>query len=153
MKELKKLFVLIPKLVLLFVFGGLMYMGVEILFRGYTHFSMFLVGGLCFVLVGGINEKLPWDMAFVSQMMIASLFVTAVEFIAGVILNIMLGLGVWDYSSLPYNLLGQISHGAGGIQADDDRSRVGMFLGIPGLSHLDKTGIEAFLHCPLLKNL
>ena len=109
MKELKKLFVLIPKLVLLFVLGGLMYMGVEILFRGYTHFSMFLVGGLCFVLVGGINEKLPWDMAFVSQMMIASFLVTAVEFIAGVILNLLLGLGVWDYSSLPYNLFGQIS--------------------------------------------
>ena len=109
MKELKKLFILIPKLVLLFVFGGLMYMGVEILFRGYTHFSMFFVGGLCFVLVGGINEKLPWDMAFVSQMMIASFLVTVVEFIAGVILNLLLGLGVWDYSSLPYNLLGQIS--------------------------------------------
>ena len=76
MKELKKLFMLIPKLVLLFVFGGLMYMGVEILFRGYTHFSMFFVGGLCFVLVGGINEKLPWNMAFVSQMMIASLLVS-----------------------------------------------------------------------------
>lgn len=109
MKELKKLFMLIPKLVLLFVFGGLMYMGVEILFRGYTHFSMFLVGGLCFVLVGGINEKLPWNMAFVSQMMIASVLVTLVEFVAGVILNLMLGLGVWDYSSLPYNLFGQIS--------------------------------------------
>ena len=109
MKELKKLFLLIPKVVLLFVFGGLMYMGVEILFRGYTHFSMFFVGGLCFVLVGGINEKLPWNMAFVSQMMIASLLVTAVEFIAGVILNLLLGLGVWDYSSLPYNFLGQIS--------------------------------------------
>ena len=109
MKELKKLFLLIPKVVLLFVFGGLMYMGAEILFRGYTHFSMFFVGGLCFVLVGGINEKLPWNMAFVSQMMIASLLVTAVEFIAGVILNLVLGLGVWDYSTLPYNLLGQIS--------------------------------------------
>ena len=109
MKELKKLFLLIPKVVLLFVFGGLMYMGVEILFRGYTHFSMFFVGGLCFVLVGGINEKLPWNMAFVSQMMIASLLVTAVEFFAGVILNLFLGLGVWDYSTLPYNLLGQIS--------------------------------------------
>ena len=109
MKELKKFFLLIPKVVLLFVFGGLMYMGVEILFRGYTHFSMFFVGGLCFVLVGGINEKLPWNMAFVSQMMIASLLVTAVEFFAGVIFNLLLGLGVWDYSTLPYNLLGQIS--------------------------------------------
>ena len=109
MKELKKFFLLIPKVVLLFVFGGLMYMGVEILFRGYTHFSMFFVGGLCFVLVGGINEKLPWNMAFVSQMMIASFLVTVVEFIAGVILNLLLGLGVWDYSALPYNLLGQIS--------------------------------------------
>ena len=109
MKELKKFFLLIPKVVLLFVFGGLMYMGVEILFRGYTHFSMFFVGGLCFVLVGGINEKLPWNMAFVSQMMIASLLVTSVEFFAGVILNLLLGLGVWDYSTLPYNLLGQIS--------------------------------------------
>ncbi len=33
---------------------------------------------------------------------------TAMELVVGVPLNLMLGLHIWDYSSLPFNLLGQI---------------------------------------------
>jgi uncharacterized membrane protein len=97
------------KLSILFVIGGLAYVLIEIIYRGYSHPSMFLVGGLCFVLIGELNERVyTWEMALVSQMFISSIIVTILEFISGLILNVWLGLGVWDYSSQPYNLLGQI---------------------------------------------
>lgn len=93
---------------LLFLIGGFAYGGIEILFRGYSHISMFLAGGICFILIGLINELYSRDIAFVSQMVISALIITAVEFIFGIIVNVWLELDVWDYSDLPYNLLGQI---------------------------------------------
>ena len=92
----------------LFLTGGFAYGGIEIIFRGYSHISMFVAGGFCFVLIGLINKVYPWDIAFVSQMVISALIITAVEFVCGLIVNVWLGLDVWDYSNLPYNLLGQI---------------------------------------------
>ncbi len=47
-------------------------------------------------------------MPLVEQMFIAATLVTCVEYISGVILNIWLNLGIWDYSNMPLNLLGQI---------------------------------------------
>ena len=35
-------------------------------------------------------------------------FYTAAELAAGLVLNIWLGLDIWDYSALPCNLMGQI---------------------------------------------
>lgn len=96
------------KLIFLFLFGGFAYGGIEILFRGYSHISMFVAGGISFILIGLINEVYPWDIAFVSQMVISTLIITAVEFVCGLIVNVWLGLDVWDYSNLPYNFLGQI---------------------------------------------
>ena len=32
----------------------------------------------------------------------------AAEFAAGCVLNLWLGLGVWDYTDMPFNLMGQI---------------------------------------------
>jgi uncharacterized membrane protein len=96
------------KALILFLVGGFAYVGIELLYRGRSHPSMFLVGGLCFVGVGEINELYPWDMPLISQMFLSTLLVTAIEFVSGCILNLWLHLGVWDYSNLPYNLLGQI---------------------------------------------
>jgi uncharacterized membrane protein len=98
---------LFKKLVLI-LYGGCAYVLVELIYRGYSHPSMFLVGGICFVGIGEINEFYPWDMPLISQMFISSVFVTAIEFISGCILNLWLKLGVWDYSQMPYNLCGQI---------------------------------------------
>lgn len=105
---MKKVVLHIPKMLFLLAIGGILYGLVEILFRGYTHPSMLLLGGICFVLIGEINEVYPWEMPLISQMFISMIIVTTLEFIFGVILNIVLGLGVWDYSELPYNLCGQI---------------------------------------------
>lgn len=92
----------------LFLIGGAAYCGIEILFRGYTHWSMYILGGLCFVIIGLINELLTWKIPLISQMFISSIVITVLEFITGCIVNLWLGIGVWDYSDQPYNLLGQI---------------------------------------------
>ena len=69
---------------------------------------MFIVGGLCFVLIGGINNWLPWDLGFVWQCLIGAAAVTVVELGAGLVVNVWLGWAVWDYSNMPLNLWGQI---------------------------------------------
>lgn len=86
---------------------GCGYTNIELLFRGYSHKSMFLVGGLCGLLIGMINEvneNLPmWQQCF-----IGTLIVLIIEFVAGYILNIKLNIGVWDYTSMPFNIMGQV---------------------------------------------
>jgi len=96
------------KAVVLFLTGGTAYYLVEILWRGHSHISMFILGGICFVLVGCINEFLPWSMGIVQQSLIGATIITACEFITGLIVNVWLGMGVWDYSNLPFNIMGQI---------------------------------------------
>lgn len=96
------------KYILLFFVGGYAYCGIEILSRGYSHISMLIAGGICFILIGLLNEKSQDRMAFVSQMVVSSAIITGVEFITGLIVNVWLGLNVWDYSDKPYNILGQI---------------------------------------------
>lgn len=98
----------IAKFLILFAIGGFTYNIIELIFRGYTFFSMFIVGGLCFTAIGQINEAYPWDMPLISQMAISSVIVTVVEFCCGIILNMAMGLHVWDYSDMPYNFCGQV---------------------------------------------
>ena len=88
--------------------GGLLYVLIELAFRGRSHWTMFIVGGLCFWLIGLINEVIPWEMSFWKQCIIGAVIVTAVEFLAGCIINLGLGWNVWDYSNIPFNILGQI---------------------------------------------
>ncbi len=89
-------------------FGGVAYYGLENIWRGYSHWTMVIVGGLCFLTIGLLNEFYTWDMALISQMLISTLIITLVELTAGLIVNKWLGLNVWDYSDMPYNFLGQI---------------------------------------------
>lgn len=96
------------KYLFLFMTGGFAYGGIENIFRGYSHISMFVAGGICFVLVGMLNEVFPWNMSVISQMVISSLIITAVELVSGLIVNVWLKLNVWDYSKMPYNYMGQI---------------------------------------------
>lgn len=98
----------ISKMVILTVIGGLLYMIIELLFRGHTHWTMFIVGGVCGYGVGELDEVLPWEMPFILQCILGGLLITAIEFIAGCIINLWLGWNVWDYSQLPFNVLGQV---------------------------------------------
>lgn len=95
--------------VLLFFIGGNIYMLIEILWRGYTHWTMFLLGGLCFVIMGLLNEHIfLWELSLVEQSVISAVIITIFEFCTGCICNLCLGWEIWDYSGLPLNLCGQI---------------------------------------------
>ena len=87
--------------------GGMLYIGLELLWRQWSHGSMFLVGGLCFVLIGNIDTFLP-DMPLLFQSVLGACLVTGMELVSGLLINVVLDLHVWDYSALPYNLMGQV---------------------------------------------
>lgn len=89
------------------VSGGLAYGIAELLWRGSTHISMFLVGGLCFFIIGQLDEH-NTSLCLISQAIISCFVITALEFSSGVLINIVLKLNVWDYSKLPMNIWGQI---------------------------------------------
>lgn len=98
----------VVKELVLYLIGGYCYTVVEILFRGRSHWSMAIVGGLCFVLIGGLNNWFPWNWSILRQMAISAVIVTIIEFFAGIVLNLVLKWNVWDYSNMPFNILGQI---------------------------------------------
>lgn len=90
------------------VIGGLLYIGLEIIWRGHSHWTMFFLGGVCFVIIGLINEMIPWCMPIWKQMLVGAAIITALEFFTGSIVNLWLGWNVWDYSGMPLNVMGQI---------------------------------------------
>ena len=92
----------------LFITGGLIYGGIEILARGYTYLSMVIVGGICYIVIGLLNEILPWNFSITTQMILGAIAITILELLSGVILNIWLDFGIWDYTAEPYNFMGQI---------------------------------------------
>lgn len=94
---------------ILFLIGGGIYLAIELWWRGYSHPSMFVLGGICFVFVGLINQVLPRNTGLLWQSVIGAAFITAAEFVTGLIVNVWLGLHVWDYFHLPFNLFGQVS--------------------------------------------
>ena len=96
------------KEIILGFIGGLIYIGIELLWRGYSHWTMFLLGGLCFICLGCINEAIPWEMPLWKQVAIGTLLITGLEFITGCIVNLWRGWEVWDYNNVPFNVLGQI---------------------------------------------
>ena len=85
---------------LCFLLGGAAYVLIELLWRGRSHFSMFIAGGFQ-------RYALPLPVKCIA----GALVITAIEFIAGYIVNLRMGLNVWDYSGRPYNLYRQICPG------------------------------------------
>lgn len=95
------------KYITIFLTGGIIYMVMEIIWRGYTHISMGVLGGICVILIGIINEIYK-DIPLLYQAPLGSVIITILEYISGYILNISLGLNIWDYSDLPFNVNGQV---------------------------------------------
>ena len=90
-----------------FIIGALGYLAIEIIWRGHTHWSMALAGGLSFVIFSLVAEGFS-DMPIIVKAVLCAVGVTAVELLFGVIFNMALGMRVWDYSGMPFNFLGQI---------------------------------------------
>lgn len=92
----------------LFCVGGIVYIVIELLWRGYSHWSMFFLGGLCFLVLGWLNERMEWETPLLLEMLLGACLITVLEFGFGYIFNIRLGLNVWDYSDMPLNIMGQV---------------------------------------------
>ena len=98
----------IAKYAYLFWFGGSFYMTIEIIYRERSHWSMGVLSGLVFIIVGLLNEKWNWNTSLILQVLIGTIIATISEFITGCIVNLWLGWNIWDYSKLHGNILGQI---------------------------------------------
>ena len=94
---------------ILFGLGGIFYVIIELLWRGNSHWSMFVLGGICFLIIGLINEQSRGKIPLILQMSISAVIITVLEFFTGYIVNIRLDMNVWNYSDLPYNIMGQVS--------------------------------------------
>ena len=92
---------------LIFLAGGLAYCVMELIYRGRSHPSMFIAGGLSlvFLYIIAAKSRVPaWK-----KWIIGGAVITTIEFITGAVVNIALGLNVWDYSGMAMNFMGQIS--------------------------------------------
>ena len=83
------------------------YNAIEILWRGYTHWSMFIVGGACFQIIGRVQNAFRHVSLF-RRCVLCSAAITAVEFASGCLFNLHMKLNVWDYSKMFGNLYGQV---------------------------------------------
>ncbi|HIW84211.1 MAG TPA: hypothetical protein H9873_07810 [Candidatus Dorea gallistercoris] len=92
----------------LWAVGGSLYYGFELFFRGYSHWSMFVLGGICFVFFDIQGKMLKWQDPMWRQVLRCVVFVTSMEFITGIIVNKWCHLNVWDYTGLPFHIFGQI---------------------------------------------
>ena len=90
---------------LLFYTGGTVYLSLELLYRGRSHGSMFMAGGLCFLLIGHMNRVEP-KLSLPLRALVGAAIVTAVELGTGMLVNRQ--YQVWDYRNQPGNFMGQI---------------------------------------------
>ena len=87
----------------LFTLGGGSYVGLELLYRGRSHISMFGAGGTCFVALGRLRG-LPGP--YLLRILAGAGLITMVELGTGLLVN--RDYRVWDYRNLPGNFRGQI---------------------------------------------
>lgn len=99
---------------LLWTWGGAVYFLMEVAYKTFTgrpqaiSWTMLVVAILLTAAVERCGYQLPWRVPLWAQAFACAVLVTAVEFAAGLILNVWLSLGIWDYSHLWGNILGQI---------------------------------------------
>ena len=96
------------KYLFLFWFGGSTYVTFEVLWRGYSHWTMLLLAGFLFIISDLLNEIWSWSFSLRLQIIIATLIATLSELMTGLVVNVKLGWDIWDYSNVPFNFMGQI---------------------------------------------
>ena len=88
--------------------GSIGYRFIEVLWRGRTHWTMGILGGVCFLLMY-VTDAAHSRMRLAARALISAVSVTALEFFSGLLINRVFRLCVWDYSGMRFNLCGQIS--------------------------------------------
>ena len=97
--------VMVLEFLLVYIIGAGLYGLLELLWRGWTHWTMLLCGGACFTLMYIISAgALP----LLTKCLLSALAISTVEFSTGCLVNITLGWHIWDYSDRAFNILGQV---------------------------------------------
>lgn len=86
--------------------GAVIYPLLELAWRGHSHWSMSLAGGLCLPLLWRLQQGKKRCLRH--KCLLGAGLITAVEFLFGCVFNRGLHWHIWDYSHLPLNILGQI---------------------------------------------
>lgn len=100
--------------VLLWVWTGTLYFFIEVVWKTASgrpeavSWTMLLLAVILAVPLERFGCELPWKMPLAAQAAVCGTAVTAAEFGAGLVLNVWLGMGVWDYSGMAGNLMGQV---------------------------------------------
>lgn len=89
-----------------FLMGYFLYSMIEIINRGYTHWTMALTGGIVLAILYAINARR--SMTLLKSCFIGAVIITIIEFAVGIFVNIIMDWQVWDYTDVPLNILGQI---------------------------------------------
>lgn len=96
----------VGKYIIIFGLGAFIYGAIEVIVRGYTHWTMALTGGAVMALFMLINRSR--DVNIILRCLLGALVITSLEFAVGAVVNLGLGWDVWDYSEKPFNIMGQI---------------------------------------------
>ena len=97
----------IAKYAFLVWFGGSTYVTLEVFWRSRPHWTMFVLAAVVFIMIGLLNEIwAKWNLLV--QTLVGTGIATVLEFITGLVVNVILRWDVWDYSNLPGNIMGQI---------------------------------------------
>ena len=97
----------IAKYAFLVWFGGSTYVTLEVFWRARSHWTMFVLAAVVFIMIGLLNEIwAKWNLLV--QTLVGTGIATVLEFITGLVVNVILRWDVWDYSNLPGNIMGQI---------------------------------------------
>ena len=94
------------EIMIVWLAGGISYCGIELLWQGKTHWTMLILGGVCFLMMYRVNTRLRLPLP--AKWALCALGVTGLEFCSGCLLNLWLKWNVWSYRGLPWNLLGQV---------------------------------------------
>ena len=92
---------------IMFLLGCFIYSLLEIAARGYTHWTMTLLGGIVGMLLYRLHGTAPRHTLLV-QALSGAFIITALEMVVGVLDNLVLQWHVWSYREMPWNVYGQI---------------------------------------------
>lgn len=99
---MKRLF----KYISIYIFSGALYITIELFFRQRTDITMFLLAGICGLILAGLNNIYTYELDFSIQVILSTFCITLSEYIFGVIFNS--DYHIWDYRHLPFNINGYI---------------------------------------------
>ena len=92
---------------IIFAAGSILYACIEILFRGYTHWTMMLTGGACVLTIYYINIEFP-RAPLMLRALAGTFVIVFFEFAVGLVVNTWFAWGIWDYSDVPGNIIGLV---------------------------------------------